>query len=46
VSHTKSGPGGPALCLAAGDLSDTSQTPAVAANCRGFGNAVEILKLG
>jgi hypothetical protein len=38
--------GGPALCLAAAGLSDTSQTPLVAATCRGFGNAVEILELG
>jgi hypothetical protein len=41
-----SGPGGPALCVAAASLSDTSRTPLVAANCRGFGNAVEILEFG
>ena len=41
-----SGPGGPALCLAAGDLSESNQTPLVAAACQGFGNAAEILELG
>jgi hypothetical protein len=41
-----SGPGGPALCMAAGNLSDNNQTPLVAAPCQGFGNAPEILELG
>ena len=41
-----SGPGGPALCLTAGNLSDNNQTPLVAAACQGFGNAAEILELG
>ena len=41
-----SGPGGPALCLAAGNLGDNDQTPLVAASCQGFGNAAEILELG
>jgi hypothetical protein len=41
-----SGPGGPALCMAAGDLGDNDQTPLVAASCQGFGNAAEILELG
>jgi hypothetical protein len=41
-----SGPGGPALCMTAGNLSDANQTPLVAAPCQGFGNATEILELG
>ena len=41
-----SGPGGPALCMAAGNLGGTDQTPLVAASCQGFGNAAEILELG
>ena len=41
-----SGPGGPALCMAAGNLGDNDQTPLVAASCQGFGNAAEILELG
>ena len=41
-----SGPSGPALCMAAGDLGDNDQTPLVAASCQGFGNAAEILELG
>ena len=41
-----SGPGGPALCMAAGNLSDNDQTPLVAASCQGFGSAAEILELG
>ena len=41
-----SGPGGPALCMAAADLSDNNQTPLVAAPCQGFGNAAEIFELG
>ena len=41
-----SGPGGPALCMAAGNLGDNDQTPLVAARCQGFGNAAEILELG
>jgi hypothetical protein len=41
-----SGPGGPALCMAAADLSDDNQTPLVAAPCQGFGNAAEIIELG
>ena len=41
-----SGPGGPALCMAAANLSDNDQTPLVAASCQGFGNAAEILELG
>lgn len=41
-----SGPGGPALCMAAADLSDDNQTPLVAAPCQRFGNAAEILGLG
>ena len=38
--------GGPALCVAAGNLGDNDQTPLVAASCQGFGNAAEILELG
>jgi len=41
-----SGPGGPALCMAAGNLGDNDHTPLVAASCQGFGNAAEILELG
>ena len=41
-----SGPGGPALCMAAGNLGGNDQTPLVAARCQGFGNAAEILELG
>ena len=41
-----SGPGGPALCLAAADLSDNNQTPLVAAPCSGFQDAGQILELG
>ena len=41
-----SGPGGPALCMAAGNLGGTDQTPLVTASCQGFGNAAEILELG
>jgi hypothetical protein len=41
-----SGSGGPALCMAAGDLGDNDQTPLVAASCQGFGSAAEILELG
>ena len=41
-----SGPGGPALCMAAGNLGGNDQTPLVAASCQGFGNAAEILELG
>ena len=41
-----SGPGGPALCMTAGNLSDENHTPLVAAPCQGFGNAAEILELG
>jgi hypothetical protein len=41
-----SGPGGPALCMAASNLGDNDQTPLVAASCQGFGNAAEILELG
>ena len=41
-----SGPGGPTLCMTAGNLSDDNQTPLVAAPCQGFGNAVEIFGLG
>jgi hypothetical protein len=40
------GPGGPALCMAAGNLGDNDQTPLVAASCQGFGSATEILELG
>ena len=40
------GPGGPALCMVAGNLGGTDQTPLVAASCQGFGNAAEILELG
>ena len=41
-----SGPGGPALCVAAGNLGGIDQAPLVAARCQGFGNAAEILELG
>ena len=41
-----SGPGGPALCMAAGNLGDNDQTPPVAAGCQGFGSAAESLELG
>jgi hypothetical protein len=41
-----SGPGGPALCMTAGNLGDNNQTPLVAARCQGYGNAAEILELG
>ena len=41
-----SGPGGPALCMTAGNLGDNDQIPLVAARCQGFGNAAEILELG
>ena len=41
-----SDPGGPALCMAAGNLGDNDRTPLVAVSCQGFGNAVEILELG
>jgi hypothetical protein len=41
-----SGSGGPALCMAAGDLGDNDQTPLVAASGQGFGSAAEILELG
>ena len=41
-----SGSGGPALCMAAGNLGDNDQTPLVAASCQGFGSATEILELG
>jgi hypothetical protein len=41
-----SGPGGPALCMTAGNLSDDNQTPLVAAPCQGLGNAAQILELG
>ena len=41
-----SGPGGPALCMTAGNLSDENHTPLVAAPCQGFGNAAEIFELG
>jgi hypothetical protein len=41
-----SGRGGPALCMAAGNLADDDQTPLVAASCQGFGGAAEILELG
>ena len=41
-----SGPGGPALCMAAADLSGNNQTALMAAPCQGFGNAAEILGLG
>jgi len=41
-----SGPGGPALCMAAANLGGNDQTPLVAASCQGFGNAAEILELG
>ena len=40
-----SGPGGPALCMAAANLGGNDQTPLVAASCQGFGNAAEILEL-
>ncbi|HEY1323063.1 MAG TPA: hypothetical protein VGF32_22595 [Streptosporangiaceae bacterium] len=43
---TPRGPGGPALCMAAGNLGDNDQTPLGAADCQGFGNAAEILELG
>ena len=39
-------PGGPALCMAAGNLGGNDQTPLVAASCQGFGTAAEILELG
>jgi hypothetical protein len=41
-----SGPGGPALCMTAGNLSDNNRTRLVAAPCQGFGNAAEIFELG
>jgi hypothetical protein len=41
-----SSPGGPALCMTAGNLGDNNQTPLVAARCQGFGNAAQILELG
>ena len=41
-----SGPGGPALCMTAGNLGEENHTPLVAAPCQGFGNAAEILELG
>ena len=41
-----SGPGGPALCMAAGHLGGNDRTPLVAASCQGFGDAAEILGLG
>jgi hypothetical protein len=41
-----SGPGGPALCMTAGNLSHDIQTPLAAAPCQGFGNAAEIFELG
>ena len=41
-----SGPGGPALCMATGNLGGNDRRPLVAASCQGFGNAVEILELG
>jgi hypothetical protein len=41
-----SGPGGPALCMTAGNLSDDNGTPLVAAPCQGFGNAAELFELG
>ena len=40
------GPGGPALCMTAGNLGDNDRIPLVAARCQGFGNAAEILELG
>ena len=41
-----SGPGGPALCMTAGNLSDNNRTPLVAAPCQGFGNAAEFFEVG
>jgi hypothetical protein len=41
-----SGPGGPALCLAAADLCDANTTPLVALPCSGFQDAGQILELG
>jgi len=41
-----SGPGGPALCMTAGNLSDKNRTPLVAVPCQGFGTAAEFFELG
>jgi Ricin-type beta-trefoil lectin domain len=41
-----SGPGGPALCMAAAGLGGASATPLVALPCAGFQDAGQLLELG
>jgi len=46
VALETSGAGGPALCMAAADLSHGGMTPLVALPCDGFQDAGQILELG